>query len=129
MKALDQFPERFRLSAEDCRKLRIPEVLASTAEVDGRNGMFYVRHFKDVLRCLVGDGKGWEHVSVSLPNRVPDWEEMSYIKDLFWDETECVMQLHPPKKDYVNYHPYCLHLWRPISAEIPRPPSSMVGPK
>lgn len=71
----------------------------------------------------------WEHVSVSLPNRCPNWPEMCHIKDLFWAEEEPVMQLHPPKSDYVNFHPNCLHLWKPLNAEIPLPPSIAVGPK
>lgn len=69
----------------------------------------------------------WEHVSVSLPNRCPTWAEMCAIKDLFWDESDCVVQYHPPKRDWVNNHPYCLHLWRPVGQEIQRPPSLMVG--
>lgn len=69
----------------------------------------------------------WEHVSVSLPNRCPNWTEMSFVKDLFWNEDEAVMQLHPPKSDYVNNHRYCLHLWRPLKTAIPLPPSIAVG--
>ena len=73
-------------------------------------------------------GWEWEHVSVSLPNRCPNWIEMCFIKDLFWGEDEVVMQLHPAKKDYVNFHQYCLHLWKPTLAVIPTPPKIMVGP-
>lgn len=72
---------------------------------------------------------GWEHVSVSIDRRVPNWQEMCFVKDLFWGGDEAVMQLHPPKRDYVNCHPHCLHLWRPIRAEIPLPDSMLVGPK
>jgi hypothetical protein len=72
---------------------------------------------------------GWEHVSVSLPHRTPVWREMCFIKDLFWDESECAMQLHPPRVEYVNHHPHCLHIWRPIDGNIPMPPSILVGPK
>lgn len=32
-------------------------------------------------------------------------------------------------KDYVNYHPYCLHIWKPQRAILPMPPSCFVGPK
>lgn len=81
------------------------------------------------LRVLASSGEGWEHVSVSLPTHCPNWPEMSFVKDLFWDEYECVMQLHVPKSDHVNHHPYCLHLWKPIGVEIPRPNSILVGPK
>lgn len=78
---------------------------------------------------ISSDGLGWEHVSVSLPNRCPNWEEMCYIKDLFWQEDEVVIQIHPAKKDYINNHPFCLHLWRPIDREIPLPESVLVGEK
>lgn len=81
------------------------------------------------LRMIASDEGGWEHVSVSLANRCPNWREMCWVKELFWEDHEAVMQLHPPKADYVNHHPYCLHLWRPLKAEIPRPPAIMVGVK
>ncbi len=68
----------------------------------------------------------WEHVSVSLPNRCPNWPEMCFIKDLFFAPEEVVMQLHPAKSEYVNNHDYCLHLWRPLKAEIPLPPTIAV---
>src|SRR5215218_9591845 len=47
---------------------------------------------------------GWEHVSVSTPYRTPTWEEMCRVKELFWDDTETVVQFHPPKASYVNNH-------------------------
>ena len=72
-------------------------------------------------------GVDWEHVSVSLPNRCPNWPEMCFVKDLFWDAEETVIQLHPPKSQWINNHPYCLHLWRPKSVSIPLPPSVAVG--
>jgi len=71
----------------------------------------------------------WEHVSVSCERRCPNWTEMCFVKDLFWNPEEAVMQLHPPKSDYVNMHPYCLHLWRPLHVEMPLPPSIAVGIK
>jgi len=76
-----------------------------------------------------GDGQGWEHVSVSMKNRTPNWGEMCFVKDLFWTEHETVVQYHPPKSEYVNCHPYCLHMWRHKQMSIPMPPSLLVGPK
>lgn len=72
---------------------------------------------------------GWEHVSISTRRRPPNWQEMCFVKDLFWDEEECVIQFHPPKSEYVNNHPYCLHLWRPIDGHVRLPPSILVGVK
>jgi hypothetical protein len=84
------------------------------------------------LRVLASDGCdpdfeiAWEHVSVSLPNRCPNWPEMCFVKDLFWAEDEVVMQLHPAKSNYVNNLNFCLHLWKPLKAEIPLPPTIAV---
>jgi len=92
-------------------------------------GFFEIPFRSYTLRVLVSDGSadGWEHVSVSLKNRIPNWEDMSFIKDLFWDEEECAIQYHVPKSQHVNNHPYCLHLWRKTDNSIEIPPSWMVG--
>lgn len=76
-------------------------------------------------------GEPWEHVSVSVNHeqRCPTWEEMCWVKDQVWDAEECVVQFHPPKSEYVNQHPYVLHLWRCPTQETPRPPSICVGQK
>jgi len=52
---------------------------------------------------------------------------MCFIKDLFWGEEECVLQLHVPKSQGINNHPYCLHLWRNKNVAIELPPSHTVG--
>ena len=98
----------------------------SSTRADGNNGAFYVPKKNVILKCIASDGNGWEHVSVSLPNRCPNWPEMCYIKSLFWDSQDCVIQYHPPESDYVNLHKHCLHLWRPIDIDIPAPPNYMV---
>lgn len=79
-----------------------------------------------VLASCGDDEVPWEHVSVSLAKRCPNWPEMCFIKDLFWSEEEVVMQLHPRRSEYVNNHDYCLHLWRPLREQIPTPPKIAV---
>lgn len=71
--------------------------------------------------------QGWEHVSVSTRRRCPNWVEMCFVKDLFWDAEEAVAQFHPPRSRYINNHPYCLHLWRPKHVVLPLPPDHLVG--
>jgi hypothetical protein len=71
-------------------------------------------------------GPAWEHVSVSLRDRPPTWEEMAWVKHLFWDEEECVVQFHPPRSRYVNTHPFCLHLWAVVGVAFPTPPLEAV---
>ena len=112
-------PNRYRLRAH---------LHLGTDDSYGNNGFFVVPFESYELRCLASDGLGWEHVSVSLEGRCPNWKEMSFVKDLFWDDDDCVVQYHPPKKFYVNNHPFCLHLWRPTNATIPIPDPLLVGP-
>ena len=82
------------------------------------------------LQCMASTGEGWDHVSVSLPNRCPNWPEMEHAKRSFFEAHETAMQLHVPPADHVNCHPYCLHLWPPNDGrEIPRPPAILVGPE
>lgn len=94
-------------------------------------GVFYIPYQSYELKVIATDGKGieprWEHVSVSLPNRCPNWQEMSYIKSLFWGKEETVIQFHPPESQYVNQHPFCLHLWKQLGFEQPLPPKIFVG--
>lgn len=101
------------------------------------------------LRCIASDGSdwdklitlgiiaegtpAWEHVSVSpqpgAADRCPTWEEMCYVRELFWEPEDRVVQYHPPESEYVNNARNCLHLWRPIGVEFPHPPSLCVGIK
>ncbi len=112
-------PEMYRLGSGK---------LASSI-LNGNNGAFRIPMLsgKESVNVIASDGEGWEHVSVSTPNRCPTWEEMCRVKALFWDDEDCVIQYHPPKTEYVNNHPYCLHMWRPTRAAVPMPPKWMVG--
>ncbi len=103
-----------------------------------RVGAFLLRcHLSGaMLKVMVSDGQdweeaglplpAWEHVSVSLPTRCPDWAEMCWVKDLFFGPEECVVQFHPPEFVRVNIHPFCLHLWKVVGVEFPAPPSTCV---
>lgn len=96
---------------------------------DEHNGAFKFRINGNNYKVIASNGGGWEHVSVSCESKVPTWDIMCQIKDMFFKEDEVVMQLHPAKDEYINNHPNCLHLWRPINQTIPTPPSIMVGVK
>jgi hypothetical protein len=110
-------------------KLRVRKGVMASDASHGNNGMFVFesKDRKQVLRTIAGDGMGWEHVSVSLPTRCPTWEEMCQVKAKFWDKEDYVIQYHPAESEYVNCHPYCLHLWRPVSGGLRIPPKIMVG--
>lgn len=126
-------PEQYRL--------RNKSTLGSDSSY-GNNGFFIIPHHRIAnyyYYCMASDGMGWQHVSISIKfvkgkqwkesGRCPTWEEMCYIKSVFWNEEETVIQYHPAKSEYVNCHSNCLHLWKPDNIEIPLPASIMVGPK
>jgi hypothetical protein len=94
-------------------------------------GLFYIRRKSGKLRIIAADATdpvagGWEHVSVSLEHRCPQWEEMCFVKSLFWEDDKCVVQYHPPKSDYVNVHPFTLHLWHYSLGPFPMPPTLLI---
>lgn len=57
------------------------------------------------------DGKRWIHVSCSRPNRLPTWQDVRRVKDVFIGKDRRAIQVLPPAAEYVNIHPHCLHLW------------------
>jgi hypothetical protein len=114
-------------------------------------GAFLAKCGNAMLQIVASDGRGWDHVSVSLPTRCPTWSEMCWVKNLFFLPTEVAMQLHVAEADHISFHSCCLHLWRPqaygevaaimeqwgaecdwkvhdIAGKIPLPPSDMVAP-
>jgi hypothetical protein len=94
---------------------------------DGFAGYYETQGKK--YRFIFSYGGGWEHASISVVDqkRVPTWDEMCMFKDLFWLPEETVVQYHPAKSEYVNCHPYVLHLWRWMDGEFPKPPKNYVG--
>lgn len=111
------------------RRITASDRLRSDASM-GNNGAFELINGKGVaLLCIAADKLGWEHVSVTVlgQKRTPTWEEMNFVKEMFWNPSETVIQLHPPRDQWVNQHDYCLHLWKPVGVEIPLPPTYMVG--
>lgn len=111
-------------------KHRIRDGAMGSTDAIGNNGAFAIplKH-SQIVYVIASDQMGWNHVSVSRKDRCPTWDEMCQIKNLFWGETDWVVQYHPPKSEYVNNHPYCLHLWQPIGQAFPVPESILVGIK
>lgn len=111
-------------------KFRVRTGRIGSGDSIGNAGAFEINleHSQTVF-VIASDAMGWEHVSVSRKDRCPTWDEMCQIKDLFWDDEDCVVQYHPPRSEYVNMHPHCLHLWRSTDTEITFPPSIFVGLK
>ncbi len=61
--------------------------------------------------CLEEDGKWWLHVSASRQARIPDWEDLRRVKDIFIGRNVAAIQVLPKQTSYVNINPFVLHLW------------------
>lgn len=94
-------------------------------------GMGYIDDMTMKASVIWSFGSGWDHVSVAPLNhrRIPTWDDMCRVKDMFFREDEWVIQFHPPKDEYINNMPNCLHLWKPQKETMPTPPAIMVGIK
>lgn len=124
-------PEQYRFKKEG-------HPYSSDASV-GNNGAFVIPHpsIRNYwILAIASSELAWEHVSVHLfrkahmqkqqeVERTMTWQEMCFVKEIFWGEKATVLQYHPAKEDYVNMHPYTLHLWRP-QGKFPKPPKIFV---
>lgn len=104
-----------------CKRIAIFE-----QTVDGFSGIISMPLWAGTVIC---SWDFWDHVSVAPSKKriTPSWDDMCMIKDIFFKDDEAVIQIHPPKDEYVNNMPNCLHLWRWNEGEMTLPPSFMVG--
>ncbi len=107
--------------------LQLAHLMVYKVSLDGGCGRIFLNglesHYCSVVWSFSG---GWDHVSIAYNRRCPTWEEMCRVKDMFFREDETVVQFHPKKSEYVNLHPYCLHLWRKQGEEAELPPQIFV---
>ncbi|HET9748349.1 MAG TPA: hypothetical protein VFS06_03510 [Casimicrobiaceae bacterium] len=63
----------------------------------------------------------WLHVSLSRAGKLPSWEDVREVKDIFIGRDRCAIHMVPPEKFYVNLHPYTLHLFSRLDADTVPP--------
>jgi hypothetical protein len=118
LRALDRLPERIAepppFEGWEPGAAAPPEPLPSTWRVlfTRDDGAAYER---TGLRVIVSaarelDGRRWLHVSCSRRSRVPSYDEMLVVRNLFIGDREAI-QVFPPRARHVSIHRYCLHLW------------------
>jgi len=103
-----------------------PKINIQESGPDGGYAAVNLGFSKDPALVVFSWGGGWDHVSVSYRHRCCTWDEMCQVKDMFFREDEWAAQYHPAKADYVNNHPFTLHLWRPQAVPMPVPPKEFV---
>ena len=77
------------------------------------DGVFMTDGFLRIMFTVgpARDGKDWLHLSVSRAERLPSWDDLTFVKDLFIGSSRTAYQVLPSRDKYVNCHPYVLHLW------------------
>lgn len=105
------------------------KVIITEKDDEGFSGMYYGFNLSATLVCTWG--AGWEHVSISPTRKsyTPSWDDMCRLKEVFFKDDEAVIQIHPPKSEYINNMPNCLHLWRCTYKDMVLPPAILVGVK
>lgn len=115
---------------------RVKEGPLKSSDTFGFCGAFYIPScFPGVmLGVIASDGSDWvktglpppifEHASVRVINeqRLPTWNEMDYVKKIFWSDDEVVAQLHVNDERKVQHRTDVLHLWKQIGQDYSLPP-------
>lgn len=97
----------------------VAQVLLAKGAAIALDGTFTDPVTRKTWVFVFSDDPYFEHLSISSRHKTPDWDTMSRIKDVFFqDEEECV-QFHPKKSQYVNIMEHCLHIWR-FKGELPK---------
>ena len=107
--------------------LKNPRITGVERSLDGFRATIAFPGWVGSVICSTG--AGWYHVSIAPFKRgyVASWHDMCRLKDIFFNDDEAVIQIHPPKADYVNNLSNCLHLWQCKYREMVLPPSILVG--
>ena len=73
------------------------------------NPSFYTMGRCNII-ITIDNGK-W-HLSISTPTASPSYEEIKEARYKFLPDDAVMAQIFPSKKDFVNLHPYCHHLFQ-----------------
>lgn len=65
-----------------------------------------------------GEDGQWRHVSVSLQDRLPTYEELGAVRSAYFPAEATVVQVMPPESQWVNEHQFCLHLWQRLDTNL-----------
>lgn len=60
---------------------------------------------------IVTRDNGLWHLSMSCRDRLPTYDELKAARYKYLAGCRYVAQIFPPPEEFVNVHPYCIHLW------------------
>jgi hypothetical protein len=63
------------------------------------------------------DKAEWLHTSCAYGNTLPSWEDLGMVKRIFVGPNMQSIMVFPPAREYVNIHPYVLHLYTRLDGD------------
>jgi hypothetical protein len=95
------------------------EKLTASGPFKGQQWYMHATGLKVIFTAdnIQGDGKTWLHVGMSRESRLPSYDDMRGVKDLFIGKLRQALQIFPRADKHVNIHPYCLHLWCAVEGD------------
>jgi hypothetical protein len=63
------------------------------------------------ISVIVGIEHDRWHLSIAHPRRYPTWEEIKEARYRFVPDRVTMAMLLPPRREYINLHPNCFHLY------------------
>lgn len=60
---------------------------------------------------MVGNEAGMWHLSISHPERDPNWHEIKWCRYEFCPKDTTMVMVLPPENEYVNIGEHVFHLW------------------
>lgn len=78
--------------------------------------LFY--HEERRLKAVRSKDLGRWHLSVSHKWREPTWDDLGFARDSLLPPEVFFMIPHPPRRFWLNLHPFTLHLWEMRDPEL-----------
>lgn len=110
----------------------IPKVLPSGWYVISDFGDGNAYKYRTGINVIVStasmpDSREWMHISVSRNDRLPSFDDLKFVKSIFAGDNRYAYQVFAPVEKHVNIHNFCLHLWVPLTGELPLPDFTLGG--
>ena len=75
-----------------------------------KEGLYYRGELKIAITQDSINGQKRIHMSVSHFSRLPTWTELKIVREELLPMNRDFIMFFPREEDYINLHPYCLHL-------------------
>lgn len=93
------------------KKERSPSDGCAWSSGEGLDRLFVI----GTIECH--DGKFWAHLSCSRIDRLPSWDDLKLMRNVFLGNTKKAVQILPPEAEHVNIYSNVLHLYHGLDGD------------